>query len=190
MIVPGIFDSIKSDQKLSILVVDDEPDILQVINEILENQNFNVILADSLQKANQIIKDKDISIVLTDLILDTGTGVDLMNQVQKYQPDAKIILMTGKPTIQNAISVIKKGAFDYVVKPFNIETLLTAVKHATDQFILERENIQLNEIMSFYRISEAMGSVMGELSVPRTRGMRRSSCSGSNICAAERSRCT
>ena len=160
MNVPGILNSIRSDQKLSILVVDDEPDILQVINEILENQNFNVILADSLQKANQIIKDKDISIVLTDLILDTGTGVDLMNQVQKYQPDAKIILMTGKPTIQNAISVIKKGAFDYVVKPFNIETLLTAVKRATDQFILERENIQLNEIMSFYRISEAMGSVM------------------------------
>jgi len=158
--VRDILESIKQEQKISILVVDDERGILQVVRDMLHNQNYDILLAQSLDEANRIIKDTDISIVLTDLVLDAGSGIDVMNQAQKYQPDAKIILMTGKPTIQNAISVIKKGAFDYLVKPFDMENLLTTIKRAEDQLMLERENVRLNEIMSFFKISEAMGSVM------------------------------
>jgi len=160
MNIREILDSIKQEQKISILVVDDERGVLQVVKDMLNNQNYDILLAESLDEAVKIIKDTDISIVLTDLVLDEGSGIDVMIQVQKYQPDAKIILMTGKPTIQNAISVIKKGAFDYLLKPFDMENLVTTIKRAVDQLMLERENIRLNEIMSFYKISEAMGSVM------------------------------
>jgi response regulator RpfG family c-di-GMP phosphodiesterase len=143
-----------------ILIVDDESSILEVIQEMLSNQPYEVQLADSFKDAKEILKEKEISIVLTDLLLDDGSGVDVMAAAQKYHPNAKVILMTGKPTIQNAISVIKKGAFDYLVKPFNMENLLATIKRAAYQNRLEEENVRLNEIMSYYAISEAMGSVI------------------------------
>jgi putative nucleotidyltransferase with HDIG domain len=111
-----------------------------------------------LGEADQVLKDKEISIVLTDLIIGEESGIDVILRAQKYQPSIKAILMTGKPTIQNAIAVLKNGAFDYLVKPFDMETLKATLKRAADQIKLERENIRLNEIMSFYKISEAMGS--------------------------------
>ena len=162
VIVNQILDSIKQDIEypVSILVVDDENSILQVIQEMLSSQPYEIFLAESLAQANRIIKEKEISIVVTDLLLDDGSGIDVMTSAQKYQPDVKIILMTGKPTIQNAISVIKKGAFDYLVKPFNLENLLATIKRAVYQHRLEQENIRLNEIMSYYAISEAMGSLI------------------------------
>jgi response regulator RpfG family c-di-GMP phosphodiesterase len=160
--VKEILESIKLDQKVteSILVVDDESNILQLVKEMLVDQDYDILLAESLVKADKILKEKEISLVLTDLILGDGSGVDVLLHTQKHHPDAKIILMTGKPTIQNAISVLKKGAFDYLVKPFNMEHLKATIKRAVNQQKLERENIRLNEIMSFYKISEAMGSVI------------------------------
>jgi len=160
--VKEILDSIKHDQRVAepVLVVDDEANILQLVKEMLAGQHYDIILAESLTEADKILKEKEISIVLVDLILGDGSGVDVMLHTQKHHPDAKVILMTGKPTIQNAISVLKKGAFDYLVKPFDMEHLKATIKRAADQQKLERENIRLNEIMSFYKISEAMGSVI------------------------------
>jgi len=147
----------KEDPEL-VLVVDDEASILEVIDEMLQGLTYEVVLAQSLAEADKILKDKEVAVVLTDLVLGADSGVDVIFHTQKYQPNAKIILMTGKPTIQNAISVLKNGAYDYLVKPFDMETLKATVKRGADQVRLERENIRLNEIMSFYKISEAMGS--------------------------------
>jgi response regulator RpfG family c-di-GMP phosphodiesterase len=160
LIVNEILASIRKAKEAqeSILVVDDERGILEVIDEMLAGPNYEVIQAQSLVEADRILKDKEISIVLTDLVLGADSGVDVILHTQKYQPTAKIILMTGKPTIQNAVSVLKTGAFDYLIKPFDMETLKATVKRATDLIRLERENIRLIEIMSFYKISEAMGS--------------------------------
>jgi putative nucleotidyltransferase with HDIG domain len=158
----AILDSIKQFQEVRepILIVDDERNILEIVEEMLSSQSYDIYLAESVGEASRIIKEKEISIVLTDLLLDDGSGIDVLMSAQKYQPNVKVILMTGKPTIQNAISVIKKGAFDYLVKPFNMENLLAAIDRAIYQHRLEQENIRLNEIMSFYAISEAMGSVI------------------------------
>ncbi|MCP4580601.1 MAG: response regulator [candidate division Zixibacteria bacterium] len=162
MSVNTILDSFKQvqDSREPILIVDDERSILEVVGEMLASQPYDIYLAESLAIASRIIKEKEISIVLTDLLLDDGTGIDVLTTAQKYQPDVKVILMTGKPTIQNAISAIKKGASDYLVKPFKMEDLLATVERSVYQHRLEQENIRLNEIMSFYAISEAMGSVI------------------------------
>jgi response regulator RpfG family c-di-GMP phosphodiesterase len=143
-----------------VLIVDDESSILEMIQEMLANQPYEIFLAESCQEAERKLKENEISIVLTDLLLDDGSGVEVMAAAQKYHPNAKVILMTGKPTIQNAISVIKKGAFDYLVKPFNMENLMATIKRAAYQNHLEEENVRLNEVMSYYAISEAMGSVI------------------------------
>jgi len=139
-----------------ILVVDDEPTILEIIEEMLRGQRYTVFQARSLSEAEVILRQQEISIVLTDLILRQESGIDVINIAQKIQPSAKVILMTGKPTIQNAVTVLKTGAFDYLVKPFDMDTLRVLLKRTVDQIKLERENIRLNEMMSFYEISEAM----------------------------------
>ncbi len=160
MIVNEILASIQKANEAPepVLVVDDERGILEVIEEMLAGPTYDIIQAQSLVEADRILKDKEISIVLTDLLLGQDSGLDVIAHSQKYQPNAKIILMTGKPTIQNAVSVLKTGAFDYLIKPFDMETLKNTIKRATDLVRLERENIRLSEIMSFYKISEAMGS--------------------------------
>ncbi len=139
-----------------ILVVDDEATILEIIEEMLRGQPYIVFQARNLAEAEAILREQEISIVLTDLILRQESGLDVINIAQKIQPTAKVILMTGKPTIQNAVTVLKTGAFDYLVKPFDMDTLRGLLKRTVDQVKLERENIRLNEIMSFYKISEAM----------------------------------
>lgn len=160
MTAKDILNSIKIDQPLSILIVDDEKIILQVVNDMLSDQQYSIFLAESLSEAIDILKEEDVSVVLTDLVLNDGSGMDVMHQAQKYQPDAKIILMTGKPTIQTAITVIKNGASDYLIKPFEMEILKSTVRRAMNQLILERENICLNKLISLYTITEAMGSVI------------------------------
>lgn len=139
-----------------VLVVDDEPTILEIIEEMLRGQPYTVFQAKNMAEAEAILKANEISIVLTDLILRGESGIEVINLAKAIQPSAKVILMTGKPTIQNAVSVLKTGAFDYLVKPFDMETLRVILKRAVDQIKLERENIRLNEMMSFYKISEAM----------------------------------
>jgi len=158
--VTDIINSIREDYRAKILVVDDDRGILDVVREILLTQDYDVVLAQSLNEGKKVIREQQVSIVLTDLMLDVGSGFDVIEEVQAHQPDSKIILMTGKPTIQNAISVIKKGAFDYLVKPFDLENLLNTVDRAVKQLKLEHENVRLNEIMSIYKITEAMGSVI------------------------------
>ena len=160
MTVNQILDSIKKVQEHPepILIVDDESNILQVIEEMLATQPYKVYLAQSFRDAEKILSENEISIVLTDLLLDEGSGLEVIARAQKYHPGAKVILMTGKPTIQNAIAVLKKGAFDYLVKPFTMENLFAILRRAVHQHRLEEENIRLNEIMSYYAISEAMGS--------------------------------
>ncbi len=160
MSVDQILSSIKQVQELpeSILIVDDEINILQVIQEMLSTQPYQLYLANSFKEAEKVLRENEVSIVLTDLLLDEGSGLDVITKSQKYHPGAKVILMTGKPTIQNAIAVLKKGAFDYLVKPFTMENLFAILKRAVHQHQLEEENIRLNEIMSYYAISEAMGS--------------------------------
>lgn len=160
MPVREILNTIKQVHELPepILIVDDEKNILQVIQEMLSTQPYKLYIAQSFNEAEKILMENEVSIVLTDLLLEEGSGLDVISAAQKYHPNVKVILMTGKPTIQNAIAVLKRGAFDYLVKPFTMENLFAILKRAVYQHNLEEENVRLNEIMSYYAISEAMGS--------------------------------
>jgi response regulator RpfG family c-di-GMP phosphodiesterase len=143
-----------------ILVVDDEEYICEVIKEMLSDPSYRVQTAFDPEKAMEILEKEPMDFVLTDLIMGEKSGVDVLNKTMKLHPDAVVVLMTGRPTIENAVAVLKSGAYDYLIKPFSMDTLRAVVKRGLEKQRLLRENINLKETVSLYRISEAMGSTI------------------------------
>jgi putative nucleotidyltransferase with HDIG domain len=160
LVVIDLIDSSKAIKQGNLLIVDDDPGVVAILQEMLEESAYHLISAYSLAEARSIIRRQNISIVLTDLMLGDGTGFDLLMDVKHFHPDSQIIIMTGRPTVQDAINAIKEGAYDYLMKPFSIERVRVTVERAAEKIRLEQENIRLKELMSFYQISEAMGSAI------------------------------
>jgi len=153
-----ITEKIAREEACNVLVVDDEPNILAVLQEMLEDEEYNLIPAYSVAEACSILPRQNINIILTDLILGDGTGAEILEAAKRIHPDSQTILMTGRPTIQNAITMLRNGAYDYLAKPFGMETLKSTLRRASEKIRLEKENIHLKEMMALYEISEAMGS--------------------------------
>ncbi len=143
-----------------ILVVDDEQYICEVIREMLSTERYQIQTSSDPEKAIDLIKAQPVDLVLTDLIMGKVSGVDVINQTVKFHSDAIVILMTGQPTIENAVTVLKSGAYDYLVKPFSMDTLRAVIKRGLEKQRRYRENIHLKEAVSLYKISEAMGSTI------------------------------
>jgi putative nucleotidyltransferase with HDIG domain len=143
-----------------ILVVDDEEYICEVIKEMLSDEGCRIDTICDPEKALKYIKVHHVDLVLTDLIMGKKSGVDVLKQTMKHHPDGIVILMTGHPTIENAVTVLKSGAYDYLVKPFSMDTLRAVIKRGLEKQRLYRENINLKEAVSLYKIGEAMGSTI------------------------------
>lgn len=143
-----------------ILVVDDEEYICEVIEEMLSSEGYQIHTICDPGEALDFIKGHHVDLVLTDLIMGKKSGVDVLNQTMRFHPDGVVILMTGHPTIENAITVLKSGAYDYLVKPFSMDTLRAVIRRGLEKQRLHRENINLKEAVSLYKISEAMGSTI------------------------------
>ncbi len=143
-----------------ILVVDDEEYICEVIKEMLSNEGYDIETMSDPRKALDFIQDQPVDLVLTDLVMGEKSGVDVLDQTMKFHPGAIVILMTGHPTVENAVAVLRSGAYDYLVKPFSMDTLKAVIKRGLEKQRLYRENIHLKEAVSLYKISEAMGSTI------------------------------
>jgi response regulator RpfG family c-di-GMP phosphodiesterase len=144
----------------NILVVDDEEYICDIIKESLSDFDYNVLVTDDPQKAIQIIESQSIDFLLTDLILGDKSGMEVLNKAIELHSDVVVVLMTGQPTIENAVSVLKLGAYDYLIKPFSVERLKTIIRRGLERQQLYRENVHLKEMVSLYQISQAMGSTV------------------------------
>jgi response regulator RpfG family c-di-GMP phosphodiesterase len=143
-----------------ILVVDDEKYICDLIKEMLADEGYKICEAYDAPQAFKILENQNIDLVLTDLVMGEKSGVDVLNMALKIQPETVVVMMTGQPTIENAVTVLKSGAYDYLMKPFSLENLKATIKRGLEKKKLLLENIQLKETVSLYKISEAMGSTM------------------------------
>jgi response regulator RpfG family c-di-GMP phosphodiesterase len=147
------------ESKARILVVDDEKYICEIIRNVLaDNGDYAVSACTDPAKAMEMIENEPVDLVLTDLVMGKYSGVDIMKSCIEHQPDAVVIFMTGHPTIENAISVLRLGAYDYLIKPFKLESLKASVERGLEKLFLYRENIHLKNTVSLHQISEAMGS--------------------------------
>jgi DNA-binding NtrC family response regulator len=102
----------------TILLVDDEPLFLRALERILHGDRHTLLCADSAAAAERALAGAEVDLVLADLHLGTASGVDVLEHVKRVQPDAEVVLMTGHGTVESAVDCMRRGAFDYLEKPF------------------------------------------------------------------------
>ncbi|ADH86770.1 response regulator [Desulfurivibrio alkaliphilus] len=111
-----------------ILVVDDDRDLRETIEEILSPEGFNVVCCGSADSALALIQDTPFALILLDMIMPGTDGMTAINLIRKVSPRVRIVVITAYASIPNAVEAMRRGANDYLVKPFSIETLLTTVR--------------------------------------------------------------
>jgi two-component system nitrogen regulation response regulator NtrX len=127
----------------SILIVDDESNILKTLKSILEDEEHTVFTALNGDEGLSIIKDHEVDLAILDVWLPDIDGLDLLNKMKEEYPDIAIIMMSGHGSIDIAVKSTKTGAFDFLVKPPSMERVLTSVNNALENERLKKENIKL-----------------------------------------------
>src|SRR5918995_418467 len=128
-----------------ILVVDDETDIRELISGILEDEGHSTRLAKDSDETLQAIEERRPSLVILDIWLQGSKldGLELLDRVKKAHPDLPVIIISGHGNIETAVAAIKRGAYDYIEKPFKADRLILVIGRALEAFRLKRENEEL-----------------------------------------------
>jgi two-component system, NtrC family, response regulator AtoC len=122
----------KSSKRL--LVVDDEESMRDLLAEYLKDFGYEVACAVNGQEALQLYKMAPFDVVVSDLIMSPVDGMELLDEIMEIDPYAVFIMITGHPSIESALQAIKKGAKDYISKPFNIDE----IKLKIERVLIER----------------------------------------------------
>lgn len=129
----------------NILVVDDDPDALDLLSEVLQEEGYRVVTAGTASDALAVGEKARFDVILTDIRLGPELdGLDVLRTFKSIQPDSEVILITAFGSMETAIEAVKAGAFDYLSKPFKIEEVLTRVRRALDNRNLVRESRTAN----------------------------------------------
>ena len=115
---------------IKILIVDDEPDIIELLELTLARMGMNVASAQSIDAAKTQLKSQHFQLCLTDMRLPDGEGLDLVKHVNQYYADLPIAVITAYGSTENAVAALKAGAFDYLSKPVGLKDLRDLVKSA------------------------------------------------------------
>lgn len=130
-----------SDGQPRILVIDDEPSIRSMLVQALEIGGFAVRDAEDGEQGLALLKeDHSIGVVLTDLMMPKMNGMEVLEHAKQYDPDVEVIVLTGFGGHESAIEAMKKGAYDYLQKPTNVEELFLTVAKAIERRRLAQEN--------------------------------------------------
>ena len=146
----------------NIVVIDDEKYVCNIIMEALsEFDSFRVHKFTDPKKAIDFIEEHGVDLVLTDLVMGDYSGVQVLETALANHSDAVVILMTGYPTVKTAISVLKKGGYDYLIKPFKLEDLKSTIKRGLDHQRIKRDNVELRSQLELMKISDAFTHGVG-----------------------------
>ncbi len=117
-------------EQLRILLVDDEEDFASTLAERLVLRGFQVKTANSGTDALRHVREDDFSVLILDVKMPGIDGLGLMAEVKRKRPDLPVILLTGHGSVANAKTGMKKGAFDYLMKPIDIDELIEKIRDA------------------------------------------------------------
>ncbi len=126
-------------KNLSILVVDDEENIKQLLRDILEDEGYFVEVASSLQETKEKLREKDFDIIFLDVWLPDGEGTEIIESIKKNSPHTKVIMISGHANIPIAVKALKLGAYDFLEKPLSTEAIIAVLEKAEEEIKKELE---------------------------------------------------
>ncbi|OPY68818.1 MAG: Transcriptional regulatory protein ZraR [Syntrophorhabdaceae bacterium PtaU1.Bin034] len=146
------------DEVHRILVIDDDVDMCEFLSDVLKGEGMDVsALSDSLE-ACKVLRREEFDVVITDLKMKGLKGLDVLTEAKKAAPATPVIIITAFGTVESAIKAMKMGAYDYITKPFQTDTILLTVRKALENRLLKKEVVRLKkEVESRYHFHRLVG---------------------------------
>jgi len=132
------------------LVIDDEDVVLDSCRKIFTDEGFDVVTTNSPEEGLKLVNDTNFDIILCDWKMPGFDGMDVIEELYKRSPDSAIVMISGYPSVERATEAMKRGALDYVPKPFTPEEISQAVQRALKKKI-ELEKEALNKVENIVR---------------------------------------
>jgi len=143
----------------SILIVDDEPNYLIILSELLQDEGFDVLTASSGKEGLDICKNSDIDLILTDMQMEGMDGMELLSNVKEFNPGLPVIVITAYADVEKAVKAMQAGAFGYLSKPFANDELLVNINKAVSHYALIKENQRLR---SQLKSADSFSGIVGK----------------------------
>jgi two-component system NtrC family response regulator len=142
----------------TVLIVDDEKNYPPILSAVLEEEGYETLTATSGEEALDILAHADVDLVLTDMKMPTMDGISLLEKIKAKDADLPVIMMTAHGTVEKAVEAMQKGAYNYILKPFENESLVLYVNKAVSVFRVVKENRQLRSaVESQYSFGNIIG---------------------------------
>ena len=142
----------------TILIVDDEKNYPLVLSAVLQEEGFETMTANSGDEALDIIEHSDVDLVLTDMKMPKMDGIELLEKIKLEDAELPVIMMTAHGTVEKAVEAMQKGAYNYILKPFDNDQLVVYVNKALNMFRVVKENRQLRSaVASQYSFGNLIG---------------------------------
>ncbi|RMH44821.1 MAG: response regulator [Deltaproteobacteria bacterium] len=148
----------RAQQTARVLVVDDEKVIREILSEFLTMEGYIVRSVEDGADAITELRLRPYDMVISDLKMPKVGGLQLLEQIQAEGIDVLTVIMTGFGTVETAIEAMKKGAYDYILKPFKVEEVVHVVQRGLERQALQAENVRLKEALTLYSVSEAIAT--------------------------------
>ena len=142
----------------TVLIVDDEKNYPPILSAVLEEEGFETLTAYSGEEALSVLKNSDVDLVLTDMKMPSMDGIELLERIKEKDPGLPVIMMTAHGTVEKAVEAMQKGAYNYILKPFDNERLVIYVNKAVQMYRVIKENRRLREtVESQYSFGNIIG---------------------------------
>lgn len=141
-----------------ILVIDDEKSIRNTLKDILTYEKLDVDLAEDGLKGLELVKKNDYNLILCDIKMPNIDGMEFLDKVEVFKPGSTVVMISGHGNIETAVEALKKGAFDYIAKPLDLNRLLVTVRNALERKDLVEETKSLKRRLNKTTFSEIIGS--------------------------------
>ncbi len=151
-----------------ILIIEDDTAFCQMLHKFLAKHNFDISTSYTITDAKQQLKANLFDIILSDVRLPEGDGIALLSRIKSEFPSTQVILMTGYAEVKTAVSAMKKGAFDYISKPFTPENILKIITSALNTKVPERvQSVKTEDTKEQSEDSTQSGIIIGTSDVSR-----------------------
>ncbi len=161
-----------------ILVVDDEQSVATTIKAILQLDGNEVTAVTSGKEALDLLRQREFDVVLTDLRLDDLDGIEILRETQKLWPDTVSIMLTGYASLESAVTALRSGAYDYLIKPSDVDELRATVGRALERRRLRQRLVELEQLdklktqflsMASHELRTPLTAVSGFMQIARRR---------------------